>query len=84
MSLQSLVNHTVRRIVELQKECFVNINEDPITAIYKWRYDGSSGHSTYRQRFSDAELLRIDENIFAVCIVPFQIKMGDFIQKPLN
>ena len=79
VSLQSLVDHTVRRIVELQKECFVNINEDPITAIYKWGCDGSSGHSTYRQRFSDAESLRIDENIFAVCIVPLQIKMGDVI-----
>ena len=34
LSLQSLVDHTVRRIVELQNECFVNIEEYQITAIY--------------------------------------------------
>ena len=28
VSLQSLVDHAVRRIVEMQKDCFVNINED--------------------------------------------------------
>ena len=68
--MQSLVDHTIRRIVELQKECFVNISEDPITAISEWRCDSSGRHSTYRKRFSDADSLRIDENIFGVCIAP--------------
>ena len=57
----------------------MNINEDPITVIYKWGCDCSSGHSTYRERISDAESLRVDENIFAVCIVPLQIIMRDII-----
>ena len=57
----------------------MNINEDSITAIYKWDCDGGSGHSTYPQQFFDTDSLRIDENIFALCIVTMQLKIGDVI-----
>lgn len=77
--LQSLVDHTVMRIVAAQKEEFINLNEETITAVYKWGCDGSSGHSTYHQSFSDTESKKTDDHLFAVCIVPLQVKIGAVI-----
>lgn len=77
--LQNLVDHTVSRIVESQKEVFKNLSEKQITAIYKWGCDGSSGHSTYCQSFSDPELNKTDENSFLICIVPLQVKTENAI-----
>lgn len=79
VSLQSLVDHTATRIVEAHKDVFVNLNADTITAIYKWGCDGSSGHSTYRQSFNDPASNKIDEHLFAVCLVPLQVQIGSLI-----
>lgn len=84
VALQSLVDHTVARIVQGFSKSFEgvltagNIN-DSIKAIFKWGCDGSSGHSTYRQRFSASDCEITDEYLFAVCIVPLQIKKGDAV-----
>jgi len=72
-----LVDHTVARIIEGYQAAFKAIEyskiSGPLKAIYKWGCDGSSGHSTYRQRFSDPEIGMIDESIFSICMVPLQI-----------
>jgi len=54
--LQSLVDHTVSRIVECQPDVFQHNNNgfvDRITMIYKWGCDRNSDHSTYRQSCAD-------------------------------
>lgn len=79
VTLQSLVDHTSIRIIESKKDTFSNLTENTITAIYKWGCDGNSGNSAYRQKFSVSDFNRIDENIFAICIVPLQMKMGNII-----
>lgn len=75
VTLQSLVDHTSTRIVEAHKKAFLNVQTDIITAVYKWGCDGSSGHSTYHQSFSNSD--NSDEHLFAVCIVPLQILKGN-------
>lgn len=82
--LQNLVDHTIARIVEAHSNAFQNINIDAqstekVTAIYKWGCDGSSGHATYRQSFSDAESMMTDEYLLAICIVPLQVLYGSTV-----
>lgn len=36
---------------------------------YKWGFDGSSGHATYKQRLQDNGPDKSDEHLFAICIV---------------
>lgn len=57
VKLQSLVDHTVQRIFEIQKEVITQISliSHNITMTYKWGCDGSANHSTYRQKFSQGE-----------------------------
>lgn len=84
VGLQTLVDHTIARIIQGFSTAFEDLmtvgnNNDCIKAIFKWGCDGSSGHSTYRQRFSVSDTGTIDEHLFAVCIVPLQIKKGPAI-----
>ncbi|EAT45104.1 AAEL003578-PA [Aedes aegypti] len=74
--LQSLVDHTIQRLVE-----FLNMNilpEDSIRVIFKWGCDGSSNHSRYKQQFfdedSDGEIIEYnDSHIFAISLVPVRV-----------
>jgi len=69
-----LVDHTVFRIIQGNKADFNEMeNLSPffeLKAIYKWGCDGSIGHSTYLQRFSDTE---VGDHIFSICLVPLPI-----------
>lgn len=77
MNLQSLVNHTARRIVETQKDIFIlnrGLLSNELTLMYKWGCDGSSGHSTYKQGFNtEGDQPHTDFSLFSVCIVPLQM-----------
>lgn len=82
ISLQSMVDHTVSRIFESQPDAFHKTSllcDEKITVIYKWGCDGSSGHSNYRQSLGDCENRLTDEYLFAVCLVPLQIKLGSTV-----
>lgn len=83
-TLQSLVDHTVSRIIQAHSQVFeneisVNNNSISLTAIHKWGCDGSSGHATYRQKFQDGETSMADQHLFAVCLVPLQVQVGSTI-----
>lgn len=77
ISLQSLVDHTVSRLIEVQRDVFENINDlSNLNILFKWGFDGSSGHSQYKQKFlcdSNAS----DASIFISCMVPLQIISGN-------
>lgn len=77
VKLQQLVDHTVNRIMEVQKTIFEerSLNFSKITMFYKWGCDGSGGHSTYKQGFSKQEgsSAKDDSNLFSVCLVPLQM-----------
>lgn len=78
--LQSLVDHTIARIIEAHPESFQNHiennNNTQLTATYKWGCDGSSGHSTYRQKFNDFDGDMIDQYLFSICMVPLIVQKG--------
>ncbi|KAK4878140.1 hypothetical protein RN001_010646 [Aquatica leii] len=72
--LQILVDHTVRRLIEAHKDVVNHIiaTSQDFSIIYKWGCDGSANHSTYKQQLTS-------QYLFAVCIVPLQLKAGKAI-----
>lgn len=79
VSLQSLLDHTAKRIFDLQKDVLLQYvqqftdNTDLETVlICSWGFDGSSGHSPYKQKYRDAKLDRSDENLFATTLIPLR------------
>lgn len=74
VQLQSLLDHTTWRIVELQDPVLVTLNNlqpDKFVLLSKWGCDGSSGQSEYKQRFSDQNLS--DSHVFLSSLVPIQL-----------
>lgn len=74
VKLQSLLDHTCKRILLVQEDV-INTLHPKITStlrcIVKWGCDGSSGQSQYKQKFSDDG--SSDSNIFLTSLVPLQI-----------
>lgn len=78
VNLQKLLDNTVERILTTSES--MNVIKDiasctSFTLITKWGCDGSSGHSTYKQAFSDSQLS--DSSVFMVSMVPLELKMKD-------
>lgn len=73
MNLQSLLDHTSNRIVESQKPVFDSLSEseNEFVLIGKWGFDGSTGHSEYKQKFSDSAI--DDSSLFVTSYVPLQL-----------
>lgn len=74
VSLQGLLDHTIERLAELTKSDFDSLNNEEllqITLYTKWGFDGSSGHSSYKQAFhgNDAS----DSAVFITSIVPLKL-----------
>lgn len=53
VNLQDLLNTTTKSILHTIKQESLNDVSDSLTLISKWGFDGSSGHSTYKQKFTD-------------------------------
>ncbi|CAH0563057.1 unnamed protein product [Brassicogethes aeneus] len=75
--LQSLLTHTINRILDIYSIGKI-VGSKNYEMIYKWGCDGSSGHARYKQRYMspDAES---DANLFLISLVPLQLrhKNGD-------
>lgn len=65
--LQSLLNRTVESLIKNFK---INCSMDVVLEC-KWGFDGSSGHSLYKQTFSGDD--RTDEFMFVIAMVPLKI-----------
>ena len=73
VDLQSLLNHTLIRILE-----FISLDQSDsnnFTLLVKYGSDGSSGHSMYKQIFQNAG--QSDSSIFITAIVPLELKCND-------
>lgn len=67
VDLQDLMNCTSLSIMQqLSVE-----SSRTVKLVCKWGFDGSSGHSTYKQKFSEAE--SSDESLLVVALVPLKI-----------
>ncbi|XP_065669294.1 uncharacterized protein LOC136088723 [Hydra vulgaris] len=74
VKLQSLLNHTCLRIIKTQQNVIDSLNVNILSnfiLILKWGFDGSSGHSEYKQRFADGR--NSDANVFLTSLVPLQL-----------
>lgn len=73
VELQSLLDHTASRILELQSDVTNNLDESckQLTLIGKWGFDGSSGQSEYKQKFENNNLE--DSSLFVTSYVPLQL-----------
>lgn len=78
VTLQGIVNHTVTRLALFQRDVliqYVKDLEDGLTMIFKWGCDGSSGHSSYKQKFAEGtSTTQADSSLFAICLVPLCLK----------
>lgn len=83
VKLQSLLGHTIKRLVMVEKESIIQAQNElqqqsNVISIFKWGCDGFSDLSRYKQKFT-AEFDNDDSFMFVVSIVPLQIKCGDII-----
>lgn len=69
--LQSLLNHTTKRIFLTKNEEDLAAMKDECTLITKWGCDGSSGHSEYKQRINEEDIS--DGNLFLTSLVPLHL-----------
>ncbi|KAL0810228.1 hypothetical protein ABMA28_000592 [Loxostege sticticalis] len=70
--LQNLVDHTVSRIAENQKELLVSLNNNSELEItYKWGADGSGSQKNYKQKFEKDD--SDDSNVFITSLVPLRL-----------
>lgn len=78
VDLQNLLNKTVDSILKIEN---VNIeSRSDLKLVCKWGFDGSSGHSLYKQKFEDG-IQATDEFMFLVALVP--LKLIDLINNDL-
>lgn len=79
VSLNDLLQHTTKRIITLQEEIILqhmnSINADEISAeiIFSSGFDGSSGHSMYKQK-SDITHTYSDTSLFATTVIPLRLQ----------
>lgn len=73
--LQSLLDHTIKRLViaqlEVLKSQVEKFHPNLINTIFKWGCDGASSQSRYKQGFEDSE--NDDSNLFIISIVPLRM-----------
>jgi len=82
--LQSLLNHTAERIVQLQKDIIIGSMEYSKTTeleailICSWGFDRSSGHSAYKQRYSDMSVSNTNDENF--CYYAYTVTSINFVK----
>jgi hypothetical protein len=71
--LQDLLDLTTRRIFSLQDELVTSLPEGSknFKMLCKWGCDGSSGQSSYKQRFFESGV--DDSSVFVLSLVPLQV-----------
>ena len=74
VKLQLLLDHIVGRYQKspIRKKCDFQL-------ICKWGCDGTSGQSTFKQKFHDDDGTKTDANMFVTSLVPLQLVFADAI-----
>lgn len=72
INLQAVLDKTVERLIESQREVIESVcPNSSFILISKWGCDGSSGHSTYKQKFANSE--DTDKFLFVFSFVPIRL-----------
>lgn len=78
--LQIMLDLTTERLIIVQREVLLTMNSDELEnmcLISKWGFDGSSGHSSYKQAFYGSGAS--DAAVFITCFVPLRLISGSKI-----
>lgn len=78
VKLQALLDHTATRIVKVSESVtgMLSIEQlDKLTLLSKWGFDGSSGHSQYKQKPNSSESMFSDSNLFVTSFVPLELNV---------
>ncbi|KAJ8883036.1 hypothetical protein PR048_014875 [Dryococelus australis] len=77
VQLQSLLNHTAECLLIVQETVlqtnFPNERKYILQMTHKWWCDGSSGHSGYKQKFSETHESSTDSDVLMISVVPLQL-----------
>lgn len=76
IKLQSILNLTTQRLLLAQNEViasFSSFDLQELELICKWGCDGTSGQSTFKQKFADDDGTKTDANIFFTSLVPLEL-----------
>lgn len=77
VNLQALLNHTVKRLLMVQQCVVESLKDEELDNLFlytKWGFDGSSGHSSYKQAFHGIEAC--DAAVFISSLVPIRLVCG--------
>lgn len=79
IKLQAILDKTAQRLIAAQREVIAACSSrgssgTSFTLVSKWGCDGSSGHSTYKQKFINSD--DTDEFLFVFSLVPLQLIDG--------
>lgn len=80
VSLQAMLDHTVKRLLLTVDSVIETLQDKELREfqlLSKWGFDGSSGHSSYKQAFHGNEAS--DSAVFITCIVPLRLVCGEKI-----
>lgn len=75
IKLQSLLDHTFRRLAIVQADVLSRVVTEGVTTLdmtYKWGFDGSSNHSIYKQKFYES-CDSVDSDLFLTSVVPLKM-----------
>lgn len=80
VKLQALLDHTTERLCLTLESVIEHLQTEELNhlcLLSKWGFDGSSGHSSYKQAFYDLEAS--DSAVFITCLVPLRLTSGEAI-----
>ncbi|XP_075149012.1 uncharacterized protein LOC142222645, partial [Haematobia irritans] len=73
VSLQNLVDHTAKRIFAYQDEVLCTMDIEESTLILSYGFDGSTGHSLFKQKFVENISESFDQSLFITSVIPIKI-----------
>lgn len=74
--LQDLMDHTIRRMLNIDPTKYLNRNVFNLTLLAKYGMDGATGQSIYKQKFEGAPDL-VENSIVLCCMVPLMLTDDD-------
>jgi len=72
--LQGFLDHTSCRIIQMQENLFKQLgNTLSVTLVASYEFDGTTGHSSYKQHFFGCDSLLSDDSLFTTTIIPLKL-----------
>lgn len=78
VGLQDLLDHTILRLLHsIDEDLITNLEDQELSLITKWGFDGTTGHTQYKQAFLDYSVS--DSHALITALVPLRLCFKDKI-----